>query len=326
MTPLYLGIIYYKIVTGADLLGLFTVTFIIAVFYLPLKALLVSNGSELTLHSLFKDEDIEQYLNSIFYFVIIFIGTGILLSLLSLFLDKNDNISFIVGVAAILIVYFSWASITMRYGDVMALVSTFEAIKMFGIVLFLMVLFVAIDISEIRQSGFDYILSLVFIVFKDIIIILLAFPGFFMAVYEAFGIKSSSTKKKSDVSIIGILLYLSPGLFLFGFIFFSMFIEWFSDFINDFNAYYIAFSITALMMIVSAYGTLFQVRLFMGSFFDNQKKALQASFVFVAVFYGAMIIHINLLDSINHNTHEISSFQHSIEEFNRSFQQRFKNH
>ena len=95
--------------------------------------------------------------------------------------------------------------------------------------------------------------------------------------------------------------------------------EWFSNFVNSFDAYWITLVLTASMIGVSAMGTYFQLQVFSGTFFKNSKTI---SLVALSIFYGVMIVNVNIVSSVEKTSQKIRKSQISIQDFSNTLQQK----
>ncbi|UCN00027.1 hypothetical protein LCX93_10925 [Sulfurimonas sp. SWIR-19] len=316
LMPVYLGLVYYKTVYESDIEGLLALSVIMLLVYLPFASLLAQENAELSIYSLLENEEANRYLNLLFLFVGMFVLLAGVIFALTFFhmghLIANMGM-FNIGIA--LTIYAVWVLLTHRLFLIWLESDLINFLKM-GFMLFLIIgLFIAHDISNIHQEvGFTYMVTLAWTVVKDIFFLIILMPAFFSYMLGFVG-----DSKKESIGGISLLplLFTLPG-FLFAYIVFVLFIDWASGFINSFNSYQAALALSVSMIVISALGTYFQLRVFMGTFFKQNVQKL--SYVFLGIFYATMMIHMNLVDSIDKTASSISHMQWEAKHVNKKLQ------
>ena len=81
--------------------------------------------------------------------------------------------------------------------------------------------------------------------------------------------------------------------------------------------YSVALVLTATMIGISAMGTYFQLQVFSGTFFKNSKAV---SIAVLSIFYGAMLVNMNIVSSVEKTSQKIHKSQISIQNFNNRLQ------
>ncbi|QOY53208.1 hypothetical protein [Candidatus Sulfurimonas baltica] len=313
LTPMYLWMVYYKTVYDTDLGGLLVLSTILLIVYFPFQVILSQNKQELSIHSLLDNEDARRYLNILFTSVGIFVAGGVLSVF---FTHMKGNIFFlIIGFS----IYASWLYLSHNIFLIWMKSDLANFVKIAAMLLLIIGLFIASSILDIREEfGFSYIIAFISVFVQAIFTLILIMPSIAISVFRlVFNSKpSSDSSNNSNVTLMP-LLFTPGGLFMF-FMFFMFFMDWFSNYINSFNSHTVALLLTVSMIGISSLGTYFQLRVFAGTFFYTHIKKI--SLVLLALFYGIMIINMNIVNTIDNTSKKIQIIQANVSNFNKTVQ------
>ena len=330
LTPLYLFLIYYKTVMGADLEGLIAVSFVIFILYLPIQILVTENDLELTFDAIFNNYDVVSYLRIVF---------GIL-GLLALFtlshflpFGKEMEKMFTTGIG--IVIYGLWWFLTNRLLKLANEGSDEAKVKIIGWLIFIMTLVLASFMSELpNKIGFEYFLTLAVMIFQVSIVTLLLIPSIGIRVFwnilvaivksglkSAFGSnkKSYSTSNAKDLEES---LQVPMAILLLAVMFLVPFIDWINSIVADVDPYMTAIGLTLSMIFISAMGAYFQVRIFVATLVKDVARHKTVTLTVLGVFYGAMIVNMGIVNTIENSSTEIKKVQRGFDMFNRSIQER----
>lgn len=315
LTPIYLSLIYYKNVTGVDLLGLLIVSLIMFLLYLPIQTVVSESGNDLSIEAILHNKKIQSYLNALYLFILsvsIFLATIVLLPSLNKLLGNYL-------ILIVLILYIMWLHFSTKLTYMIFECQPLNLLKMLGFFIFIIALMVVVYIGSIPYKfGFMYIYSLFGIIFKSVLVIVFAFPVLVLSIFGLFTNATSSTSSNNgDAALMG------PGVLFAGLIIMIPTINWFSSFINSIDAYSVSLIFAAAMILISALGAYFQIRILIGTFVSSSKKRQNISLIFLILFYGIMIVNMHFFNTVEKNSKNIERMQFSVKSFNKSLQNRF---
>jgi hypothetical protein len=306
LAPIYLVLVYYKTVYDVNTDGLLIVSFMIFLFYLPFQALLSDSSKDISIQVLLENEDATNYLNNLFIFIGFIFIVGKIIEQFGLSHYKTIEITY--G----LIIYLLWVNLTFKIFSIFAESDLTNILKMLFFLFLILGLIAVSRISNIHESGFAYFVVLIWTVIKFAFFMVFFMPPLYLAALGMMPDTPQNTKKSSSEGSVAFLPVL-----LGGFLLFVMFMEWFSDFINSFDAYSVALILTTFMIGISAMGTYFQLRIFSATFFKNSKGVSLAA---LCVFYGVMFVNMNIVSSVEQTSKKIHQSQTSIKSFNNWLQ------
>lgn len=296
LTPLYLVIIYYETVKGADLNSLIEITFVMFTIYIPVKMMITQKNLEFSYHAISEDKDIIQYFRYIFLFYI----------------------SFIIPFIWIITLIPTWWFLSKKIYELATEVDNKDSYTLFGTYIYLVVLMSASLLSSISGlHGMDYIGALFDSFFTIVLYAIILMPplaytilsslfsGFFSAGKKALSVSFSIEK------ILGVLLG--------GYLLMAISIGAVSSFINSFDAYTLAFISTTIMILTSGLGSIFQIKLFVSTFKTDAKEIQKLSIIFVGLFYAIMVVNMNIVDTVGKLSYSIKNKQEALFDFGKTF-------
>lgn len=320
LAPVYLFIVYYKSVVGADLESLIALSVFIFLLYVPMQIYFTENGVDDTIENLLADEWIMSYLRLIFLLIIL---VGI-----SAFILESLRPPEIVHNIFALVIYGVWWMVSNRLLDMAANGSATSVFKMYGWFAFILGLVLVSMMSELpSEFGLGYILTLLGILLSVGVTTLFLIPRVGLQVlYKLFLSAVRSPKRKSTTYSVDSIEKSLQGYIQILFLSYIVLVPTIigvSNFISSLNAYTVAFLLSASLIIVSAFGSYLQVSLFISAFEKQTSKIALKSFSFVAIFYTAMMVNMNIVNTVETNAQKIAQTQKSVAKFSDSFEKKF---
>ena len=327
LTPLYLFLIYYKTVSGADLEGLLIVSVAILVVFLPVQLLVQENQLETNRIEIFEDETIARYLNAVFVFMTIF---TIYIFLHYAGLEQQDKETKRIAAG---IFYISWWYVSHQLLNIYKYVGETSKLKMLFLFLFIVMLIVSMSLAKLpSQMGWAYFLALFVELLKVSFTLLLIIPtlgikvvgAFFKAMFRrTFRLKAPKINSTKDVEemlkmpIATFLVFMMIGIPM---------INQFSIWISSVNTYNIALLLTISMIFISLMGVIFQLQILISEFVQESKKAKKLLYVSIGAFYLAMIVNIGVANTIENSSLRMQGIQTEIMDSNTKLQEWSKKH
>ena len=327
LTPLYLFLIYYKTVTGADLEGLMMVSVIILVVFLPVQLLVQENNLSASRVEIFEDETISHYLSAVFVFMTIF---TIYIFLFYAGLQQQDKatIRVVVGVF-----YISWWYVSHQLLNIYKYVGDTSKLKMLFLFLFIVALIVSTSLAKLpSHMGWEYFLVLFVELLKVGFTLLLIIPTLgikvismiFKAMFRrTFRLKSPTINSTKDVEemlkvpVISYLVFIGVGVPM---------INQFSIWISSVDTYNIALLLTISMIFISLMGVVFQLQIFISEFVQESQKAEKLLYLSIGAFYLAMIVNMGVVNTIENSSLKMQGIQTEIMDSNVKLQEWSKRH
>ena len=291
LTPLYLGVVYYKTVFNVDINGLLALSLFILTFYLPIHILLNKNNQFMSISSLLNNKETIKYFSTIFPIIILVIlalGTTLILSINNFTLDYYYlNISFLI------VSYILWIVLTHKIFLIWIQNDCALFLQITLLLFFTLSLFLASFIFEISQEfNTLYILGFFHNLTKTLLLVIFLMPSLILYLLGILKYKESSLKHKLALTSF----IFTPFGFLISLVFLTILIECILEFTSAFDSYTKAILLTLGMILISAVGSYFQLHLFTNMFFKKYKKLTHILFL---SFYVLMVVNILLYDSIN---------------------------
>ena len=319
LTPLYLSLVFYKLSTGADFEGILAVSLVIFVLYLPIQVIASQYEIPLSFDAIFEHEEVLSLIYPLFGIITL---TGLFYALQYLGIDKNVLLG--VGIAG----YGLWWLMTEK---LFALIKNGDAqakVKMVAMFMFMLGLLLIIKFPNLPKhiDGY-YFLELAITVLYVIGIVILMIPRYTL---KALGILYKDAFKSMFRPTSLPLLIFSPlkaleasiAVILIVFMLFTAvfvpFINWANHVVAGWNPTAIAIVMTIFMIVVSAFGAYFQLRIFISYFVKEHSRVKRSSTIFLTLFYISAVINMGLLGTIKINTEHFKSSQQKIKKLNQS--------
>lgn len=313
LTPLYLGMTYYKTVAGTDISGLLSIAFVTFVIYQPLQTLINRKNLDLSYFAITQDKEIMLYFRYLIIFFTLFILSTLLITLF------GKSLEMVLSILSLVMLVFWWF-VSRKIYTIAQSGSEFDFYKMVGLYLFMIALYLGVNFSTISSvGGMNYLFSVIGISFDTLFFGLVLMPPLgLILVNSLFGIGGKFIKSFFSVNAVqGIGSMIVPGMvitiFAVGII---------NSIVNSFNAYTLSFLSTVLMLAISGFGAQFQLKLFISTFIQDSALIKKYTFIAISAFYLIMMINMGLVDTVDTMSKEIHNTQKSI--FN--FSEKFYNH
>ncbi len=310
LTPFYLGLTYYKTVSGTDISGLLSIAFITFTIYQPLQTLINRKNLDLSYHTIIQDQEVMLYFRYLMLFFIIFTVT----TLPIIFFGKSLGVS--LSFLSIL-VFVCWWFVSKKIYNIAQSGSEFDFYKMVSLYLFMIVLFLGVKFSTITNyGGMNYLFGVIGISFDTLFFGLILMPPLgFILINSLFGIGGKFVKGFFSVHTVGAIgSMIVPGMvitiFAVGII---------NSIVNSVNAYSLSFVSTLLMLGISGFGSLFQIKLFISTFIEDSTLVKKYTLIGISAFYLIMMINMGLVGTINNMSKSIHNVQKSSLDFSRNF-------
>lgn len=316
LTPLYLFMVYYKTVLGADLEGLIAVSVVTLLLYVPIQILILQGRSDF----------IKVYLRLIFGLIAL---VGLFAYLESMKVSKEIMGGFAFAV------YILWWFISSKLLDIALYGDSVAQLKIFGWFFFILGLSILNTVSSLPdQMNFMYFVELILMMLYIFLVTMLLVPRVGIKVFAKImlfilkdGLKGifggSKEKRQSSEETTQEDVEKFFNFIVFGIILVVIMSDVVNSFIQGMDPWWSAVGISATMIIVSAIGAHFQVNLFVSHFVQDSSKKTKITVTSLAIFYGAMMINMGLVNTIEKNSTKIQSTQKSMDTFNSSLQRKF---
>lgn len=310
LTPIYMGIIYYKTIMNPNQYSLMIITGIILFVFSPFQFLLKDKKEKVDIFDIFKNEQIMDYFKSIY----IFVAVAIVSVFISSFLNNSYFWIFFI------IIYISWYFISEKFILIFLELELKSQIKLIGIFLFFVLTVYLSGYSELSYHSsikintdnnfadstlysidlslnfIGLIFNIIKIFFISTLAILLLFPTLFMVLLENIDLSAFFS---GIASIISIIFFV----FLFLLIAFS---DWISSILIKESIESTLRNISILMMFITFLGVLYQLKIFISYFTNNKINIQKYSILLISIFYLSMFADIILNSAQNlvtvHNT------------------------
>ena len=323
LTPLYLSLIFYKLSTGADFEGLFMVSVTILVLYLPMQLIIKQNELPLSHDVIFSYQEILNLL----YPVFALIGMVTIYTVAQSF--KIDD-KILVGI--ILATYAIWWWLTENLFQIVEKGDEEVQVKMVGMLLFVIALALMDHFPKLpSQIDLWYALELLITIFYVIVMTLFLLPRYGLKVIKflakdalraANPLSNKKERKQSrsvENDIESVLNVLIMAIFFFVLILVPL-INWIASITDGWDPQVIAVIMTLFMIILSAFGAYFQLRIFISYFIKEINTAKKLANISLGLFYLATIVNMGFMETITESTQHLESTQKSIHEFNKKVQ------
>lgn len=330
MTPIYLALVYYKTVMGADTQSLLLISALILVVYVPIGAAISDNTLPVSIHTVLMHTSISKYLYLVFGLIVLYL----LHENVHLIHLNHKDTSDLRGVIA-LGIFSIWWLISGHLIKLATEGSDGTQLKMFFWVLFILSLIVIEFLPPLPSKiSFMYFVELALSMLGVVVIGLLLVPQIgikvFWAIFKAImkdAIKTAFGSKKKrgggskafDKNLEELAAPLLMVFLLYGMIFVPL-INWFTSVTSSVDPFWTSVSITTIMILVSAFGVNFQLKLFYSYFWNDTKRTAKASMITLGVFYALILANIGYLHKLNENAVRIEQGQKTLERFNQNLQ------
>lgn len=328
LTPLYLFLVYFKTLMGADIDGLISISVLILVIYVPIGAAVTDNRLPVSIRTVITNTSLPKYL----YLVI-----GLTLSILLLAFVDSLHINFRdkqnIGAAVSIVVYGFWWFISGHLNRLAKEGSDATRFKVLFWTYFILTLLIIRYLPPLpNEINFEYFVKLLYSMFHILVIISLFIPqvgrkilGVLFGMMAKKGYESvfGSKKKKRAMSLDGAMQGLGTLAFfalMFYGVVFVPFMNWLTTTMSSIDPFWTSALFTTAMILVSAFGASFQLRLFFSYFWEDEQRVWKATRLALVAFYSLLLLNIGYLNKINKNAAAIEKTQKTIEQFNDKVQ------
>lgn len=309
---IYLVMIYYKTVIGAEISSLIEISVAIFIIYQPLQTIVAQRGIPFSIDAIAEDEEVIDYFRTLFVFVLL---VGLDATFCAIFGTKGTILDGI-HILFLFSIYIAWYSITKKIFT-LASGDDLSFLKMFGTYLFIIALIVFSEFSDIPLYSdlvtniLSIAIGLIFLAIKVAFIAFVLMPPWGIRVVSSLFKIGGNMDRVVNMDTLNSIAFIGLIGLIFG-------VPLFDYLFNSISSYTAALFITALMILISGIGAIYQISLIMSSFIKDSEKRFKYTIGAVAVFYLVMIVNMNVIDTIDNLSNKISHAQHSISEFDKS--------
>lgn len=330
MTPIYLGLVYYKMVSGVDTPALINISIIMAIFYVPLQIMVTESKLTVDIKAIANDTNIRAY----FIPVCALIALLTLIGMMDLFHvgHRTNDATKLLS----LIAYGIWWYVSEKLFALSQYDNYTIKIKL-GFWLVFILSLLAIEFMPALPGKFDWTYAIGFVlnIIAFVVVGAMMVPriGFQMlkrivkaltgdALNSGLYNSPSSIQQKHDSGYdVDAVIRPFVALFLLYSMVFIPFIGWLSSVANSIDPFWTAIWLTLIMTGISSLGAHFQLKLLFSRFLDDQEKVQRISNVALFGFYLVILVNIGLINTIHDNENRIKETQQSIERLNNQLQQ-----
>ena len=318
LTPFYLWLVFSKLSSGADFEGLLAISVIILVLYLPIQLIAKQYELPFSFKEIFEHDEILNLIYPLFGFLLL-VG----MFTFGRATDVEKNILMGISLAA----YALWWLLTNRLFNLVERGNDETQIKMLSMLFFVIALALVINFPKLpSEINYMYFLELLLTMLYVAGITLIMLPKYGLKMLKIFAKDAFRSafkmKKKRSISVSPEnALEFSVGAVLSVFILFIAvvvpFINWVASITDNWGPRTIAISMTIFMILISAFGAYFQIRIFISYFVKEEAKTVKSTKTVLALFYLVAVINMGVMGTIDNSTKRLESSQNNIHNFNK---------
>lgn len=318
LTPLYLGIVFYKLLSGTQVEDILILSSAIFVLYLPIQIVVAENHLPLTFSAVFSHDEVLSLIYPVVGLVLLAGGIMIIERFLPEFKD--------VAVGIFLLMYALWWYVTNQLLELFKASSVETKIKMSSMLLFIVSLIIISNFPNLpaKVDGWYFVMLAVYMGYVGVLLLALVPKYAFVvlghvfksALKRTFSMKRTRSEVVDPSDAVEFSFTLLAGGFILYILAFIPLVSWMSQALNSWDATTLAVMITLTTVVVSLFGAYFQVRLFVSYFVQDNAKVIKATIAVLALFYTGTFLSMGFMDTVDQNTKQVESGQKSLYKLN----------